>query len=141
MIEQAFAELFAADWIDSWNSHGLSRILSHYSEDFEMTSPVMVQIVGGLSGTLKGKEAVGAYWAKGLQVRPDLHFELISTLTGVNRSPFTTQGTEGFLPNVSISALAKKSSWHMPTMQHNYHYPTKAYPRAAPRPGSENETG
>ena len=84
MIEQAFAEVFAADWIDSWNSHELSRILSHYTEDFEMNSPVIVDVVGELSGTLRGKQAVGAYWAIGLQLRPDLHFELISTLIGVN---------------------------------------------------------
>ena len=28
MIEQTIAERFAADWIDSWNSHDMSRILS-----------------------------------------------------------------------------------------------------------------
>jgi len=64
MIEQTFAEFFAADWIDSWNSHDLSRILYHYVEDFyvedfEMTSPAIAQVVGELSSTLKGKEAVG----------------------------------------------------------------------------------
>ncbi len=95
MIEQTFAEVFAAGWIDSWNSHDLSRILSHYSEDFEMSSPVIVDVVGELSGTLKGKEAVGAYWAIGLQLRPDLHFELISTLIGVNSITLYYRGHHG----------------------------------------------
>lgn len=95
MIEQAFAEVFAADWIDSWNSHDLSRILSHYSEDFEMSSPVIGQVVGELSGTLKGKEAVGAYWTQALQLRPDLHFELISTLKGVNSITLYYRGHRG----------------------------------------------
>lgn len=83
MIERSFAEHFAADWIESWNAHDLERILSHYADDFEMTSPRIVDVVGEASGKLKGKERVGAYWAKGLALSPDLHFELISILAGV----------------------------------------------------------
>lgn len=84
MIDQAFSEHFAREWIDSWNSHDLSRILSHYSEDFEMSSPLIVQIAGEPSGKLKGKAAVGAYWKKALQLVPDLRFERLETLLGVN---------------------------------------------------------
>ena len=61
MIDKKFAEHFARDWIDSWNSHDLERILSHYSDQFEMSSPVIIQVAGEPSGTLKGKDAVGAY--------------------------------------------------------------------------------
>ena len=71
MLENNFADHFAADWIDSWNSHDLGRILSHYTDDFEMTSPVIIQVAGEPSGTLKGKKDVGAYWAKALQLSPD----------------------------------------------------------------------
>ncbi|WP_232821554.1 Cif family virulence factor [Acidithiobacillus ferrivorans] len=39
MIDKEFAEHFASDWIGSWNNHDLDRILSHYSEQFEMFSP------------------------------------------------------------------------------------------------------
>ena len=49
-----------------------------------MTPPVIIQIVGEPSGTLKGKAAVGAHGAKGLQLNPNLHLELISTLTGID---------------------------------------------------------
>ena len=28
MIDKAFAEHFAADWVDSWNNHDLDRILA-----------------------------------------------------------------------------------------------------------------
>jgi ketosteroid isomerase-like protein len=31
MIENTFAEHFAAEWIDAWNCHDLERILSHYA--------------------------------------------------------------------------------------------------------------
>src|SRR2546428_9609935 len=55
MIDKKFAEHFARDWIDSWNSHDLDRILAHYSDQFEMSSPVIIQIAGEPSGTLNGK--------------------------------------------------------------------------------------
>lgn len=84
MIARSFAEHFAADWIKSWNAHDLERILSHYTDDFEMTTPRIVDVVGDASGKLKGKERVGTYWAKSLALSPDLHFELISILTGVD---------------------------------------------------------
>ena len=29
---------FAKEWINSWNSHNLEEILSHYSEDIEITT-------------------------------------------------------------------------------------------------------
>jgi len=49
-----------------------------------MSSPLIVHIVGEPSGVLKGKSAVGAYWQKALQLVPDLRFELLATLIGVN---------------------------------------------------------
>ena len=100
MIDKKFAEHFARDWIDSWNSHDLDRILSHYSDQFEMSSPIIIQIVGERSGTLKGKDAVGAYWAKALQLIPDLRFELLSTLIGVNSITLYYQGARGLAAEV-----------------------------------------
>jgi hypothetical protein len=95
MIDKIFAEHFAADWIDSWNQHDLVRVLSHYTDDFEMTSPVIIKVTGELSGTLKGKEAVGLYWAKALQLVPNLHFELVATLVGVNSITLYYNGVRG----------------------------------------------
>lgn len=84
MINKLFAARFAVDWIDSWNSHDLDRVLSHYADDFTMRSPVIVQVVGEPSGVLRGKDEVRAYWTKALQFLPGLRFELISTLVGVD---------------------------------------------------------
>jgi hypothetical protein len=84
MISPDFAQAFAREWVDSWNSHSLDRIMSHYAEDFEMTSPFIASLMGEASGTLKGKDKVRAYWAKALERLPDLHFELIDVLTGVD---------------------------------------------------------
>lgn len=94
MIDQSFAEHFAADWIDSWNSHNLERILTHYDDDFEMSSPYIPKIAGEPSGTLRGKAAIAAYWDKALQLIPDLHFELITTLVGVDSITIYYKGAQ-----------------------------------------------
>jgi len=108
MINQQFAEHFAQEWIAAWNSHDLTRILSHYTDDFEMSSPVIVTIAGEPSGMLKGKERVGAYWAKALQLIPDLHFELITTLVGVNSITLYYKGARGLAAEVFHFSADKK---------------------------------
>ncbi len=78
------AQDFAKEWIEAWNSHDLDRILTHYSEDVEITTPMIKMALGNDSGSLKGKEAVGVYWRQALIKLPDLHFELIDVATSVN---------------------------------------------------------
>lgn len=95
MITREFADHFAKEWIGSWNSHNLERILSHYTDDFEMASPYIAQIAGEPSGVLKGKAAVAAYWAKALEHVPTLHFELHSTLVGAESLVIYYQGVRG----------------------------------------------
>lgn len=84
MIEASFAEHFANDWIASWNAHDLPRILAHDADDFVMESPMIVMLAGEPSGRLIGKSAVGAYWQQAIAQIPDLHFEPIAVLPGVN---------------------------------------------------------
>lgn len=84
MIDEHWAENFAREWIEAWNSHDLERIFSHYTEDFTMSSPLIVERMNEPSGTLKGKEKIRPYWAKGLAQIADLHFELESVLVGIN---------------------------------------------------------
>ncbi len=75
---------FALKWIKSWNSHDLEDILNHYSEDIEITTP-MIKLAGGINTeTLKGKTAVAAYWKKALEKIPDLHFELLEITESVH---------------------------------------------------------
>lgn len=77
-------EHFAKDWLDAWNAHDLSRVLAHYTDDFEMFSPVITQVTGNPEGRLQGKPAVGAYWSKALALFPNLRFEPLCTLVGVD---------------------------------------------------------
>ena len=96
-MDSQFAADFASEWIAAWNAHDLPRVLSHYTEDFQMTSPKIVQIAGEPSGRLAGKAAVGAYWATALARIPDLHFELLSVMHGIDSVVLHYRGAGGQL--------------------------------------------
>lgn len=74
----------AQEWIQSWNSHDLDSILSHYSDDVEFTSPFIVKLMGVQSGTIHGKARLREYFGVGLSAYPELKFELLRVLSGVN---------------------------------------------------------
>jgi ketosteroid isomerase-like protein len=78
------AQKFAKQWIESWNSHDLDDIMKHYSDDIEITTPMIKLAVGIESGSLQGKEQVRTYWEKALTKIPDLHFELIDVTSGAD---------------------------------------------------------
>jgi len=83
-ITAEWATKFAHEWIDTWNSHDLDKIMAHYTDDFEMTSPVIITRMKEPSGTVKGKENVRKYWDIGIKLsNPPLKFEYIQVLLGV----------------------------------------------------------
>ena len=84
MMPTEQANRFADEWIAAWNGHDLDRILAHYTDDFVMTSPFVELVTGESSGTLRGKEAARAYWSAALERVPDLRFELVDVLAGVD---------------------------------------------------------
>ena len=92
-----FVAHFAVEWVAAWNSHDLTRILQHYTDDFEMSSPKIIEIADEPSGTLTGKPKVSAYWARALERIPDLHFELLASLCGVNTAVLYYRGAGGRL--------------------------------------------
>lgn len=108
MLDKTFADHFAAEWINAWNSHDLDRVLSHYADNFEMSSPIIVQVAGEPSGKLKGKKAVGAYWTSALKLVPNLHFELISTLVGAGSITLYYKGHRGMAAEVFIFGPDRK---------------------------------
>jgi SnoaL-like domain len=95
MITREFAERFAKEWIEAWNSHDLDRILSHYSETFEFSSPFILTVAGEPSGKLTGHAAVRAYWSKALARRPNLHFRLVTVFSGVASAVIHYQRHDG----------------------------------------------
>lgn len=100
MIDKEFANQFATEWIASWSAHDLNRILAHYTDDFEMSSPGIIRVADEPSDRLKGKEKIGAYWAKAFQIFPELHFELLTTLIGVNSITLYYKGVLGLSAEV-----------------------------------------
>jgi hypothetical protein len=81
-MTEAEAQDFAQEWIAAWNSHDLDRILSHYAEDVEVTSPLVEAVLGPGRVTVRGKPALRAYWGKALAHFPDLRFVLYRAYAG-----------------------------------------------------------
>ncbi|MCK1300253.1 MULTISPECIES: nuclear transport factor 2 family protein [unclassified Bradyrhizobium] len=64
-------------WVEAWNTGELERVLTLYAEDTVMTSDRIPAMGFDESGTVRGKDALRAYWGKALGLLPDLHFSLI----------------------------------------------------------------
>jgi len=77
------AQQFALHWVEAWNRHDIDAVLTHYADDFEMTTPMIQRVLGIESGTLQGKQAVGDYWRAALRKVPDLTFSVIDVASGI----------------------------------------------------------
>src|SRR3954469_10675887 len=64
-------------WVEAWNARDLERVLTLYAEDTVMTSDRIPAMGFDASGTVRGKDALRAYWGKALALLPELHFTLI----------------------------------------------------------------
>lgn len=84
VIDPAWAQELASEWIAAWNSHDLERILSHYVETFEMRSPLIAERGFSADGVLRGKVAIRPYWSAGLAATPPVRFELLGVYAGVS---------------------------------------------------------
>ena len=73
----------AQEWLTAWNAHDLERILAHYADDVELSSPFVAKLTGRTEGVLRGKAALRDYFARGLQAYPALRFEFIRLYPGV----------------------------------------------------------
>jgi hypothetical protein len=77
------AARFADAWIRAWNSHDLDEIMSHYADEVTLTSPTAAALLGDPSGEVRGTAALRAYFRKGLDVYPNLRFDLFDVMFGV----------------------------------------------------------
>ena len=64
-------------WVEAWNARDLERVLTLYDEDTVMTSDRIPMLGFDASGTVRGKDALRAYWGKALGLLPELHFSLV----------------------------------------------------------------
>ena len=64
-------------WVEAWNARDLERVLTLYDEAAVTTSDRIPALGFDASGTVRGKDALRAYWCKALGLLPGLHFTLI----------------------------------------------------------------
>jgi hypothetical protein len=84
MLTAEEAREFAKHWVQAWNSHNLDEIMSHYAAEAILVSPVAAKILSDPSGTVAGKEAIRAYFKRGLEAYPNLEFALIDVMWGLS---------------------------------------------------------
>lgn len=162
MLDKDQAQAFFDEWIAAWNAHDLKRVLRHYHEDFEMTSPIIVQVTGEPSGTLRGKAKVADYWRRALAMLPDLRFEAIGVTIGMDclvmvyrnhRKQLVTErvefGGDGRVIRASASyAAAPVSAEEIPTdavgrlvARHAADAPPRVRPSVYPEPFASRMAG
>lgn len=66
------------EWIEAWNRHDVAAVLEPFAEDAVFVSPRAASVTG--DATVRGRDALRAYWQTALAVVPDLHFELQSAV-------------------------------------------------------------
>lgn len=96
-MTEADAQSFALKWIEAWNSHDLERILSHYSEDVEVTSALMETVLGPGRTSLQGKKALRGYWGRALERYPELRFVLFRAYAGSQSLVLHYQSVQGLV--------------------------------------------
>ena len=96
-MTEAEAEVFALEWVAAWNSRDLERILQHYTEDVEITSPLAESFLGAGRMTVRGKEAARAYWGPALARYPDLRFVLFRAYAGARSVLLHYQSVQGLV--------------------------------------------
>ena len=84
MTMESEAKEFARQWVRAWNSHDLDAILSHYDVGVVLISPVAAKILDDPSGTVEGNAALRTYFKRGLDLYPNLHFDLLDVMCGLS---------------------------------------------------------
>lgn len=77
------AEDFVRCWEAAWNARDVEALLGLFHEGATFSSPFAARLMGG-SGEMRGIDEIRAYWGKGLELLPDLHFVVERWFVGVN---------------------------------------------------------
>jgi hypothetical protein len=103
------ASKLANHWVAAWNAHDLDLIMTHYEDAIELTSPVAAQLLGTPDGKVVGKEKLRAYFQRGLEAYPELHFRLEDVLWGINSVVllYTNQKGTRTAEFMELSAIGK----------------------------------
>src|SRR6266481_1673793 len=114
------ARKLANDWVAAWNAHDLDLIMTHYEDSIELTSPAAAQLLRTPDGKVVGKANLRAYFQRGLEAYPELHFHLEDVLWGINsivlyytnqKGTRTGEFMELFASGKVVRVVANYSSW------------------------------
>jgi len=83
MLKEEQVRALADHWVKAWNSHDMDRIMAHYDDDVVLISPVAATLLGDPAGQVTGKPALRAYFERGLAAYPNLRFDLIDVMWGL----------------------------------------------------------
>jgi len=70
-----------SDWIDSWNRHDLDGIMRHYADAVVFEANTVVLRWNRPDGRLHGFAELRQHFQRGLDLAPELHFELEDVFT------------------------------------------------------------
>src|SRR5690349_13824787 len=92
-----FASKFAEQWIDSWNSHDLERVLRHYAPEIEFTSPFVRSILGVDTEMVRGLDSLRHYFGKAFLVYPNLKLVPLRVYTSLRSLVIEYESVNGRL--------------------------------------------
>ena len=83
-MERRQAYIHAEQWIAAWNERNLDAIMKHYTPVVHFSAPTVVSRWNKADGVLIGQDALRQHFKRGLELAPNLHFELVDVLMGVD---------------------------------------------------------
>ena len=96
------AQAFASQWAEAWNGREIERVLNHFHDDVEFTSPTAVTVMG--VATVRGKGPLREYWARALARIASLRFTVDRLVWDADRHELAiiyTSETDGKRKRVS----------------------------------------
>jgi ketosteroid isomerase-like protein len=85
IIERDVANRIATHWLEAWNAHDAKAVVEHFADDVAVSSPLIEQRRPGSGGRLGRKADVLDYYEEGLRLAPELRFELVDVLRGIDK--------------------------------------------------------
>ena len=78
------ARAHAEQWIAAWNARDLDAILEQYAPTIRFRAPTVISRWNKPDGVLIGRDELHRHFKSGLELAPNLHFEVIDVLMGID---------------------------------------------------------
>jgi hypothetical protein len=84
VVDPGTAGRIARQWLHAWNAHDAAGVVEHFAADVEASSPLIELRRPGSGGRLRGRDEVLGFYEEGLRLLPNLHFEIVDVLRGID---------------------------------------------------------